>query len=251
MTCPECGSRRLRTLNQETICADCGLVIEDAPVQQNELLTSRASQPGLATAGTFQYKGRIVKHGWFFTTRQKNLQAANAELQLIAGRLQLPERITTEAMLLFKRALEADLTRGRDNQSFLYASVYAACLLHELPKTPLELALHAPISKVKMLRAHRILCRKLGIQTRPTKPLDLLQRFGSRLHLSQQAIGRAAELLEQAHLRPGRRPETALAAALYLAAKEAGEPRTQRQVANTVGVIEVTIRKQARELMWL
>lgn len=49
----------------------------------------------------------------------------------------------------------------------------------------------------------------------------------------------------------GKRPETILAGAIYLASKQTGEQITQRQIANKTGVIEVTIRKITRELTYM
>jgi len=247
MRCPECGSKQLRTIEREIICATCGLVLEDSPVEHQPREMNVASTPELATAGTFQYNGRIVKTAWMFSTQQKNLQVAKTQINLVASRLKLPERIATEALLLFTRATHKSLNRGRDNTSFLYASVYAACLIHDIPKTPLEITAYGSVSKTKMLRAYRNLTRGLGLHLAPIKPSDLVQRFGSRLELKAETITRATELLER-HQGQGRRPETIVAAALYLAAKEKGESRTQREVANTTGVIEVTIRMRCREL---
>ncbi len=246
MRCPECGGT-LKETGYEVVCQACGLITEDSPTEhQGEI--NRPAQPAVATAGTFQYDGRIVKTAWLFTTKQKNLQAAKTQISLVTGKLKLPDRITTESFLLFSQAAEKGLNRGRDNQSLIYASVYAACLVQDIPKTPLEITAYSSVSKTKMLRAYRLLTRGLGLRLSPIKPVDLVQRFGSRLELKPETISRAAEIVEQQKGR-GQRPETIVAAALYIAAKENGEQRTQRQVANTTGVIEVTIRKQSKELL--
>lgn len=246
MICPECGSNKQQAIGHETICPDCGLVLEDSPLRHEPLERAPASHPALSIAGT-KHDGRIVKSSWLLTTKQKNLQVAKRQIKLIASRLKLPDSVETEAMLLFEQASQKGLTRGRDNQSLTYASIYAACQLHDLPKTPLEVTAFTGVSRVKMLRSYRLLARTLGLRLGPVQPLDLLNRFASRLHLSPQTQQRAAEILENARI-PGCRPETLVAAALYLAAKECGEPRTQRQIANTTGVIEVTIRAKAKNL---
>ena len=247
MKCPECGNQDFRTTDHEVVCGMCGLVLEDSPLEHEPREIGPSANPALAIAGTFQYDGRVVKTAWLFTTQQKNLHSAKTQISLVTGRLKLPDRVATEALLLFTRATRQGLNKGRDNLSFVYASVYTASLIHGIPKTPLEVTAYSIVSKTKMLRAYRLMTRGLGLRHAPIKPIDLLQRFGSRLELKAATITRAAELLEQ-HQGQGRRPETIVAAALYLAAKENGEARTQREVANTTGVIEVTIRKRTREL---
>jgi transcription initiation factor TFIIB len=169
----------------------------------------------------------------------------------LAGKLFLPKSVVTEANVLFQRAVHADLNRGRDNASLIYASVYAAALVQGVPKTPFEVTAFSPITKTKMLRSYRNLVRAMNFRAAPIKPQDILPRFGSRLNLSLETVNRASEILEEANkiLPEGKRPETIVASALYLAAKETGEDRTQRQVANTTGVIEVTIRKITKKLI--
>lgn len=62
---------------------------------------------------------------------------------------------------------------------------------------------------------------------------------------------RVAEIIMQikgTQITAGKKPETILAGAIYLAGKQTGEARTQRQIANTIGVIEITIRKMSKEI---
>ena len=249
--CPECGGN-LQQASYEVICASCGLIVEDTVLEQPVEHTSVPSRPALASAGTFTQEGRIVKNGWLFSTRQKNLQQAYQEIQRLGERQRLPGKAITEAQALFKQAVEANLNIGRENATLAYASVYAACRMLGLPKTPLELTAFTGISRHKMLQAYRLLVRGLGLRLTPIRPIDLLPRFGSQLGLAATTISRAAAILEERAemvIRSGKRPETVVAAVLYLAAKESGEDKTQREIANTVGVIEVTIRKQSKELL--
>lgn len=249
--CPECGGN-LRQANYEVICASCGLIVEDTVLEQPIEHTSLPSRPALASAGTFTQEGKIVKTGWLFSTRQKNLLQAYQEIQMLGERHGLPAKAISEAQVLFKRAVEANLNIGRENVTLAYASVYAACRILGLPKTPLELTAFTGVSKHKMLQAYRIMVRGLGLRLTPIRPADLLPRFGSQLGLAATTISRAATILEEraeAILRSSKRPESIVAAVLYLAAKETGEEKTQREIANTVGVIEVTIRKQSKELL--
>src|SRR3989337_647914 len=101
MNCPECNSTTHSTIAQEVICNNCGLVLEDAPLEQHALLSAPAANPSLAIAGTFQYDGKVVKTSWLFSTRQKNQALAKRHIQVLTHRLHLPERVSTEALVLF------------------------------------------------------------------------------------------------------------------------------------------------------
>ncbi len=81
--------------------------------------------------------------------------------------------------------------------------------------------------------------------------VDSIPGFASRLNLKAETISRAIEMaigLRGKQVVCGKNPKTIAASILYLASKEMDEPRTQRDVANATGVIEVTIRKRSEEI---
>ena len=99
------------------------------------------------------------------------------------------------------------------------------------------------------MKAYKVIRKELSLIIPVVDPLDLIPRFASKLGLSQSTITKANELVvkikEEGSL-SGKRPETIVATALYMASKINEEPRTQRDVANAVGVIEVTIRNATK-----
>ncbi|MFH1327242.1 MAG: transcription initiation factor IIB family protein [Candidatus Bathyarchaeota archaeon] len=252
LKCPECGSSEIGFNQQlgETICRDCGLVIEDNLVSHEEYMSEpakkNASHPFLACAGTKEIHGRIVKHSWLLSTKEKNLRYGNNRIEALGGKLSLSDRVVDEAKMLFKRSMTQDLAVGRDFISLAYACVYSACIIHGVPKTLLELTIHTSLTKKKVLSAFRLLKKELELHMEPIDPYDLIPRFASKLQLSHQTKTLAIEMmtkLKECGLTSGKRPETVIAGVLYLASKKNNEPRTQRDVANAVGVIEITIRK--------
>lgn len=255
--CPECGSERLYLSGQsaETICRECGLIVEENGIDESPFLpasvTHHASMPSLATAGGAKVDGTIIKHSWLYSTKEKNLRDAKTKIEHIASMHNLPKYIIKEAKLIFKAVVEKELNRGRDNLSFVYASIYTACHMHSLPKTPLELTAFTTMTPKRMLRASRIMTQGLRISLQPSSPVDLLPRFASRLSLDQQTLTLAVEIvmkLQGTKVITGKNPSTVVASALYLASKMNGIRLTQREVANAVGVMEVTIRQRYKEM---
>ena len=255
--CPDCGSRNVAYYehNAERICKDCGLVLDECGIESNQFIDesvrSRANHPVLSKAGSMQVDGRIVKRAWLLSTREKNMHLAESKIRLIASRLKLTEHVTKEAMVLFKLAVERDLNIGRDNLSIIFGSIYASCLIHGIPKTPLEIVAYTEVSKKEMLKAYLLIKRELSLKITPVSNHDFVPRFCSRLGLSPKTMSITAEILDKIKGKTvtfGKHHETIVASAIYLATKISGEIRPQREIANATGVIEVTIRKRSREI---
>ncbi|MFH1134424.1 MAG: transcription initiation factor IIB family protein [Nanoarchaeota archaeon] len=252
--CPECGGYNIREMGSETICPDCGLVIEDTPLQQefiSDQVRKQAEHAVLNAAGSRTPDGKVFKAAWLLTTREKNIRSGLARIDLAANGLKLPDFVTRESKVIYKRAMEADLAVGRNNMAIALASVYAACNLCNLPKTALEVSAFTEVSKEQLLRAYKLIKLGLGLKSNQVDPADLIMRFASRLGLRHDTIMAATEILEKiknTKISQGRKPETILAAALYIASKLTKDQRTQREIANALGVIEITIRKRSREI---
>ena len=253
--CPECGSQNISYENYgEESCRECGLVVEENGIEQpfvSEATQSQATHPYLSIAGSKTQEGRIFKSSWMLSTREKNLRAGMSKIDEIASRLNLPKNIIKESRLIFKKSQYSNISIGRDNISLIYASIYMACNIHELPKTLTEITEYSEIRSKDLMKAYRLIKAELGLNTRPIDPLDLLPRFASKLDLSPKTITRVAEIIIQIKdtvVVSGKKPETILAGAIYIAGKQTGEKRTQRQIANTLGVIEITIRKISKEI---
>lgn len=257
--CPDCGNQEARydETPGEIVCAMCGLVIEEAGFEKKPFISESrknlATDSYLSEAGGKDQDGKIVKASWLRTTREKNYNQARKKLQLVGSRLRLPDYVIKEANVIFKRSMEQNLNVGRDNNSLVYASIYAACMTHRLPKIPLELSIHGEITIKKLMRTYRMIKDKLGLKIAFIDPVDLIPRFASQLKMTPEATSKAVDIVNQmkecqAFL--GKNPQTLVATALYLAGLETGCEKTQRDVTNVTGVIEVTIRKRIKEMTY-
>jgi len=257
--CPDCGSSQ-SSYNEETaelVCTVCGLVIDEAVLSDKreylpESKKKLAEDPIMLRAGGQPQEGKIFKTAWLMSTREKNLEQSYSRIDLHASKLKIPEKITKEAKIIFTKAVRTDLNVGRNNTCMAFGSLYTACLIHELPKTPLEITLHTEVSSKKMLSAYRVIKRELQIKTPTIDPIDLLPRFASRLGLNSQTIAQAGEIIakiKEYSLLGGKTPQTKTAVAIYLAGRQTGIKLTQRMVTNATGIIEVTIRKRSKELL--
>jgi len=283
--CPECGSINLFYNKEkgETICRDCGLVIEDKMVDFGQEWKEgedsdgekyrRAGAPlsymqfdqGLGTSigkdadlyglsGKARNKFFRLKKWQYRTTSalDRNLKQALAELKRVSSYLKLPRSVEEEAARIYTFAVQRGLVRGRSMESVVSGALYAACRRHEVPRTLDELSEASGIDKKEIGRTYRFITRELGINILPSNPVDYIARFASSLKLSPETQSKSVEILEKAQkaeLTSGRGPTGIAAAALYVAALINGEKKTQREVADVAGVTEVTIRNRYKELL--
>ncbi len=287
--CPECGSRSLTKDYEraEVICNDCGLVIDEKIMDmgpewrafdfEQRAKRSRVGAPmtytihdkGLSTVIDWRNKdsyGKDIaprKRAQIYRLRkwqqrirvsnatERNLAVALTELDRVASRLALPKNVRETASVVYRKAVEKGLIRGRSIEGVAAASLYAACRQCMVPRTLDEIADSAKLNRKEIGRTYRFVSRELSINLKPTTPIDYVPRFGSELKLSGEVQSKAIEILRKAmdqELTSGRGPTGVSAAAIYIASVLFGERRTQREVADVAGVTEVTIRNRYKEL---
>ena len=165
--------------------------------------------------------------------------------------MELPRNVREAAAMVYRRAVEKNLIRGRSIEGVTAAAVYAACRQCGVPRTLDEVAAASKVDRKEIGRTYRFIARELILKLMPTSPQDYTARFCSKLALSEDIKSKALEILQQAEnkeLTSGRGPTGVAAAAIYIASILCGERKTQREVADIAGVTEVTIRNRYKEL---
>jgi len=287
--CPECRSKSLTRDYEraEIVCNDCGLVIDEKIMDlgpewrafdfEQRVKRSRVGAPmtytihdkGLSTVIDWRNKdsyGKDIaprKRAQIYRLRkwqqrirvsnatERNLAVALTELDRVASKLTLPKNVRETASVVYRRAVEKGLIRGRSIEGVAAASLYAACRQCKVPRTLDEIADSAKLNRKEIGRTYRFVARELNINLNPTTPIDYVPRFGSELKLSGEVQSKAIEILKKAmdqELTSGRGPTGVSAAAIYIASVLLGDRRTQREVADVAGVTEVTIRNRYKEL---
>jgi transcription initiation factor TFIIB len=287
--CPECCSSDVGRdyTKGEMVCNKCGLIVEDnlidsgpewrafdsdqrdkrartgAPVKftkPNKGLATEIDQYNRDIRGvkiSAQQRSQMYRlRKWHKRTSisssmERNLAIALSELDRISSYLGLPQNIREAAALLYRKAVEKGLIRGRLIESVVAAVIYTICRQYNIPRTLDEISAVSGINKKEIGRTYRFLKRDLGIKMPLTDPTHYIPRFASELGLTGPVQEKARTLLNIAIKRgliSGRGPTGVAAAAVYIAGVLMGERRTQKEVADVAGVTEVTIRNRYREL---
>ncbi|MEW6069262.1 MAG: transcription initiation factor IIB [Candidatus Thermoplasmatota archaeon] len=287
--CPECESAHLTRDYErgELVCEDCGLVIDEAYIDQGPEWRAfdteqgeRRSRTGAPVTYTIHDKGLSTEIGWknkdFYgksiptrsraqlyrlrkwqrrirvsNATERNLAFALSELERMASAVGLPRNVRETAAIIYRKAVGKNLIRGRSIEGVAAAALYGACRQCNVPRTLDEIAGTSRVSRKEIGRTYRFMSRELKLRLMPTSPQDYIARFCSELKLGSDVQTKANEILKIAtekELTSGRGPTGVAAAALYVASVMCGQRKTQREVADIAGVTEVTIRNRYKEL---
>jgi len=266
--CPECHGH-VTTNVKETVCEDCGLVIEEQRIDHGPEwrtydederertgapLTAARHDRGLSTEighGTDAHGNELSSQNRWRSKAERNLAHGLGEVRRLASALELSESIRDQACQLFRSAQSEDLLRGRSIEAIGAASIYGTCRCNQHPLLLEDVFDAARVESTRVTNAYRTLNRELELPTPPMRPTSFVPRLISELELDHDIRRRANELAERAEettLTNGCQPSGVAAACVYLAAQEQGALITQSAVASAAEVSVVTLRSRRDEL---
>ncbi|WP_336036949.1 transcription initiation factor IIB [Halobacterium yunchengense] len=289
LTCPECGGRVVNDEEHgETVCTDCGLVVEEDGIDRgpewrafDSKEKDQKSRVGAPTTNMMHDKGLSTNIGWQdkdaygnslssnqrqkmqrlrkwnerFRTRnskERNLKQALGEIERMSSALGLPKEVRETASVIYRRALSEDLLPGRSIEGVATSALYAAARQMGTPRSIDEVANVSRIDAMEFKRTYRYIVRELGLEVAPADPASYVPRFASELDLPDEVERRARELLDNAKedgVTSGKSPVGLAAAAIYAASLLTNHKVTQSEVSDVTDVSEVTIRNRYQELL--
>jgi len=181
---------------------------------------------------------------------ERNLQFALSEIDRMASALGVPRSVREVASVIYRRALNEDLIRGRSIEGVSTAALYAACRQEGIPRSLDEVADVSRVPQKEIGRTYRYISQELGLELKPVDPKQFVPRFASALQLSEEVQSKATEIIDvsaEQGLLSGKSPTGFAAAAIYAASLLCNEKKTQREVADVAQVTEVTIRNRYQE----
>ena len=213
--CPECESNNLvhDYDTGETICGDCGLVLYEqmldkgpewrAFTQQEKASRSRVGMPtsysihdkGLSTTisqvdrdafgrklpvSTRLQMWRLRK--WQIRSRvhssvDRNLAQAMSELDRLSGKVNISPPIKEKAALVYRKALDKGLVRGRSISAIAAAALYASCRKSGTSRTLREIAEASLVDKKDVARCYRLLLQELDFHMPIADPLTYVSKI--------------------------------------------------------------------------
>jgi transcription initiation factor TFIIB len=287
--CPECTSKNLvhDYDSGETICGDCGLVLyeqmlDKGPEWRAFTIQEKASRSrvGMPTSYSIHDKGlstsisqidrdafgrklpqstrlqmwRLRK--WQIRSRvhsstDRNLAQAMAELERLSSKVSTSPPIREKAAVIYRKALDKGLVRGRSINAIAAAALYAACRKSGSPKALREISEASLVDKKDVARCYRLLLKELDFHMPISDPLTYVSKIAEKNRVSGRTQGTAIGILRTARQKrfsAGKDPMGMAAAALYIACLQNDEKITQKDIAEAAGVTEVTVRNRYKSL---
>lgn len=258
----------------EIICPECGVVVEEQSFdfsQEKRAFTAEEIEnrrhngsPISALSditwttviktsdkNTSAQLKRAVKWQTRLSWEKKNFLIAVNEIKRICTNLSLPRVVAETSAKLYKKVQKKNILRGRSINGFVGACVYCACRINKIPRSVVEIYEQMQFTTNRDIRlCYRVLVNELSIKVPKLNPVQLLPRYASMLKVSAMVTSHAERILKD-FLRclrtAGKDPKGYIAASLYLACKEMGEHRAQKQVAGACSITEVTLRSRIKE----
>ena len=265
--------------NGETVCINCGSVVEEKLDSQNENHSYNnpeefmsQTRTGPKNSLTMYDKGMNTvisnkdSNGRSLTafnksrfhrlrlqdnrskmkkSSQRTLSKSLIFLNGMKEKLGIPEMVVEQAAYLYRKAMDAELTQGRHANSLMGAALYVSCRQTSTPRSLTDIARVGNMTKKVLQKTVRTLIQRLD----PAMPQYDLSSFVTRLSnnmgFDEKTKRFALKVLDETQSKgvaDGKHPVGQAAAALYLASMINGYSVSQKKWANMSGVSAVTLR---------
>ncbi|CAK7355695.1 unnamed protein product [Dovyalis caffra] len=255
--CQECKSYTSTVLDHgsgDTICSDCGLVLESHyideitewrtfaddnndtdPNRVGEAANPLLSQGNLTTliSKPMGTKGDLVISKW--QTRVSNPDRVVIQgfqtIEVMANRLSLVLLIKDRAKEIYKKIGEQKSCIIRNQKAMSAACLFIASRENKLPRTLNEVASAAyGVTKKEINKAVQIIKRHVELEDMGTiNPSELVRRFCSNLGMKNHAVKAVHEAVDKIQdIDVRRNPKSVLAAIIYIITQLSDEKKPLR-----------------------
>ena len=292
ISCSECGGNNILrdNITGELVCQSCGIVFASTHLNTgpewrafDHIQREKLPRVGAPTNWTMHDKGLSTQIGWrdndfsgkrlkpemrsnlyrlrkwqrrsiITDSKNRNLYQALQIMGQIQSRLSLPRNVIETSSMIYRKALNANMIRGRTIQSIVVACVYMACRQCGIIRSLEDVASSCSVSKKVAASHYRFLLRRLKPNVPQVNPMSYISKIVSNLGLIGETERLAKMIIHTASLMKltgGRGPAGMAAASVYISTRITGDYRTQGAIAREAQVTEVTIRNRYKELVGL
>ena len=187
---------------------------------------------------------------WDQRSRTRSTAALSKAFTLLNGiktKLGIPDNVVENAAYIYRKAVNAKLTRGRTMASLVSAALYAACRENNIPRTLDDVANAGNIERRILSRDLRTIIKKLGLNLNQYDISSFISKISNNMNLKEKTKRDAFDILERCKIKEitaGKHPVAQAAASLYIACMINGEKISQKKFSYESGVSDVTIRNR-------
>ncbi|XP_047253371.1 transcription initiation factor IIB-2 isoform X1 [Capsicum annuum] len=264
----------------DTICSECGLVLESRSIDEKSKWRAFADESGdhdpyrvggpvyplLGDVGlsTVISKGPNESNGDSSLARLQNrggdperalVMAFNA-IANMADRLSLVSTIKDRASEIYKRLEDQKCTRGRNLDALVAACIYIACRQEGKARTVKEICSIANgATKKEIGRAKEFIVKQLKVEMGESMEMgtihagDYLRRFCSNIGMNHEEIKAVQETVKKSEEFDIRRSPISIAAAIiYMLTQLTDSKKPLRDISLATTVAEGTIKNAYKDL---
>ena len=125
----------------------------------------------------------------------RNLSQAMGELERLSSRISISPPIKEKAAVIYRKALDKGLVRGRSINAIAAASLYAACRQSRSPRTIREISEASLVDKKDVARCYRLLLQELDFHMPVADPMTYLSKIAEKTRISGKTQGTAIGIL--------------------------------------------------------
>jgi transcription initiation factor TFIIB len=205
---------------------------------------------GKAISGKTKYEFNRLRT---WDQRSKSRQTASlskafTKLHGMKTKLGIPNNVVENAAYIYRKAVNAKLTRGRTMNSLIAASLYAACRENNIPRTLDDIAKAGNVERRILSRDLRTIIKKLELNLNQYNTSSFISKISNNMNLKENTKRGAFKILdlcEKEQITAGKHPVAQAAASLYISCIMNGEKISQKKFSVESGVSDVTIRNRA------
>jgi transcription initiation factor TFIIB len=265
----------------EIVCGGCGLILlqnmADASYENNGYSSEnfmKMARTGPASTLTMNDRGLSTVIGtnkdstgkalssktkyefnrlrtWDQRSKSRKTASLSKAFTLLHGiktKLGISDNVVENAAYIYRKAVNAKLTRGRTMASLISASLYAACRENNIPRTLDDIAKAGNIERRILSRDLRTIIKKLELNLNQYDTSSFISKISNNMNLREKTKRDAFKILdlcEKEQITAGKHPVAQAAASLYISCIMNGEKISQKKFAVESGVSDVTIRNRA------
>jgi transcription initiation factor TFIIB len=173
------------------------------------------------------------------------------DINALCIRMGLTDEISYRIKNIYAKAKEMGLIQGRDPHSIVVAATYIACKESGIIQTLNDFASVLQVGRKQLARNYRLLISKLAIQIPNDDPCIFLYLLANRCKIRDETKRQAKILMNYSLKRDfpaGKNPMSVAASVLSIACFTTSEHRSQRSIAKTAGITDVTLRNRIKDL---
>jgi transcription initiation factor TFIIB len=265
----------------EIVCGGCGLILlqnmADASYENNGYTSEnfmKMSRTGPASSLTMNDRGLSTVIGtnkdstgkalssktkyefnrlrtWDQRSKSRKTASLSKAFTLLHGmktKLGISDNVVENAAYIYRKVVNAKLTRGRTMASLISASLYAACRENNIPRTLNDIAEAGNVERRILSRDLRTIIKKLELNLNQYDTTSFISKISNNMDLKEKTKRDAFEILrrcEKEQITAGKHPVAQAAASLYISCIMNGEKISQKKFSVESGVSDVTIRNRA------